>query len=123
MTISAIIFLIGRIMFGGYFIMMGVNHFANSKMLAGYASSKNVPMPSRAVHISGLMILLGGIGVISNRYGIASLVMIIAFLIVVSFMMHSYWKNSDPMARMADMAHFYKNMALAGASLMLIASF
>ena len=49
--------------------------------------------------------------------------MIIAFLIVVSFMMHSYWKNSDPMARMADMAHFYKNMALAGASLMLIASF
>lgn len=123
MTTSAIIFLIGRIMFGGYFAMMGFNHFKNGKMLIGYAASKNVPMPSLAVYFSGLLILLGGIGIISNVYPVVSLALIIIFLLPVSFMIHSFWKNSDPMAKMADMTHFLKNMALIGAALMLIASF
>lgn len=123
MTTSAIIFLIGRIMFGGYFVMMGFNHFKNNKMLTEYAISKRVPNPSLAVYFSGFLILLGGIGVISKMYPIVSFALIIAFLIPVSFKMHSYWKNSDPMAKMADMTHFFKNMALIGASLMLIAYF
>lgn len=122
MTTSSIIFLIGRIIFGGYFVMMGFNHFKNSKMLIGYSISKKVPMPGLAVYFSGLLILLGGIGIISNMYPIVSLVLIIAFLIPISFMIHSYWKNSDPMAKIVDMTHFFKNMALIGASLMLIAS-
>lgn len=122
-TTSAIIFLIGRIMFGGYFVMMGLNHFGNHKMLTGYAASKGIPSPSLAVYVSGLLIFFGGIGIILNMYPLVSLVLIIAFLVPVSFMIHSYWKNSDPMAKMADMTHFFKNMALIGAALMLIASF
>ena len=123
MTTSAIIFLIGRIMFGGYFVMMGFNHFKNHQMLTGYSASKKVPMPSIAVYISGLLILLGGIGIISRMYPVISLALIIAFLLSVSFMIHSYWKNSDPMEKMVDMTHFFKNMALIGAALMLIAFF
>lgn len=121
-TTSAIIFLIGRIMFGGYFVMMGLNHFGNHKMLTGYATSKKIPMPSLAVYFSGILIFLGGAGIISGWHPIVSLVLIMAFLIPVSFLIHSYWKNSDPMAKIADMTHFFKNMALIGAALMLIAS-
>lgn len=120
MTTASIVFLIGRIMFGGYFLMMGFNHFRNHKMLTGYAASKAVPMPSVAVYLSGLLIFLGGAGVILNMYTKISFILIIAFLVPVSFMIHSFWKNSSPMERMADMTHFMKNMALAGASLMLI---
>jgi putative oxidoreductase len=123
MTTSTIIFLIGRIMFGGYFMMMGFNHFKNGKMLIGYSVSKKVPSPSIAVYFSGLLIFFGGLGVILNMYALWSLVLIIVFLLPVSFMIHSYWKNSDPMTKMADMTHFFKNMALIGAALMLIASF
>ena len=123
MTTSAIIFLIGRIMFGGYFTMMEFNHFKNNKMLTGYAASKGVPSPSLAVYFSGILIILGGAGIISGWYPIISLALIIAFLLPVSFLIHSYWKNSDPMTKMADMTHFYKNMALIGATLMLIVSF
>ena len=123
MTTSTIIFLVGRIMFGGYFVMMGFNHFKNNKMLTGYAASKGVPSPSLAVYFSGILIILGGAGIISGWYPIISLALIIAFLLPVSFLIHSYWKNSDPMTKMADMTHFYKNMALIGATLMLIVSF
>lgn len=103
--------------------MMGFNHFKNGKMLIGYASSKKIPSPSLAVYFSGILIFLGGAGIISGVYPVISLILIIAFLIPVSFMIHSYWKNSDPMAKMADMTHFFKNMALIGTSLMLISSF
>lgn len=122
-SVSAVIFLIGRIMFGGYFVMMGLNHFGNHKMLTGYAASKKIPSPSLAVYFSGVLIFLGGIGIISGWYPIVSLILIMVFLVPVSFMIHSYWKNSDPMVKMADMTHFFKNMALIGATLMLVASF
>ena len=123
MTTSAIIFLIGRIMFGGYFVMMGFNHFKNHQMLTGYSASKKVPMPSLAVYFSGLLIFLGGFGIIFGMYPVISLILIIAFLLPVSFLIHSYWKNSDPMAKMTDMTHFFKNMALIGAALMIISFF
>lgn len=103
--------------------MMEFNHFKNNKMLTGYAASKGVPSPSLAVYFSGILIILGGAGIISGWYPIISLALIIAFLLPVSFLIHSYWKNSDPMTKMADMTHFYKNMALIGATLMLIVSF
>ena len=122
MTTTIIIFLIGRVIFGGYFMMMGFNHFKNGKMLIGYSASKKVPMPGLAVYFSGAMIFFGGLGVILNMYSVWSLALIIAFLLPVSFMIHSYWKISDPMNRMTEMTHFLKNMALVGATLMLIAS-
>jgi len=31
-----ILLLLGRILFGGFFIMSGINHFTNVKMMAGY---------------------------------------------------------------------------------------
>ncbi len=103
--------------------MMGLNHFGNHKMLTSYTSSKKVPMPSLAVYFSGIIILFGGAGIISGWYPIVSLILIMIFLAPVSFLIHSYWKNSDPMAKMADMTHFFKNIALIGAALMLISAF
>ena len=43
------LFVLGRILLGGYFIMSGFNHFKNLGMLTGYAQSKGVPMPKAAV--------------------------------------------------------------------------
>lgn len=47
------VFLIGRILFGGFFLYNGINHFKNRNMLAQYAGAKNVPMPEAAVMASG----------------------------------------------------------------------
>ena len=37
MEIMEIIVLVGRILFGGFFIVMGINHFQNLAMMSGYA--------------------------------------------------------------------------------------
>ena len=57
-----ILLLIGRLIFGGYFLMNAWNHFYNLEGLTGYAKSKGVPSPRAAVFVGGVLLLLGGLG-------------------------------------------------------------
>lgn len=116
-----ILFLIGRILFGGFFLMNGFNHFKNAGGLTQYAASKGVPSPKTAVYLTGLMLLLGGLGVILGIYTELSLWLIIVFLVLTSFKMHAFWSITDPTAKMPEQIHFMKNIALAGAGLMMLA--
>jgi uncharacterized membrane protein YphA (DoxX/SURF4 family) len=115
-----ILFLIGRILFGGYFLMNGMNHLFKSAGLAGYAASKGVPQPKLAVFSSGLLILFGGVAIILGVYILYAVGALALFLIPVSFMMHAFWKISDPMQKIMEQVNFMKNMALLGAALMLL---
>lgn len=113
--------MIGRVVFGVYFLMNGINHlFSKTDMLMGYAQSKGVPSPKLAVYLSGLLIFLGGLGMLLGIYVELSLWLIAVFLLFVTFKMHQFWKVDEPMARMSEMVNFTKNMALLGATLMLL---
>ncbi len=115
------LFVLGRVLLGGYFIMSGYNHFKNVNMLTGYAQSKGVPMAKEATLLTGLMMLLGGLGVLLGIYIQLSVLLLAIFLFVTTFKMHQYWKVTDPMARMGEQVNFYKNLGLLGAVLMLLA--
>ena len=39
------LFVLGRILYGGYFVKAGLNHFQSLAMLSGYAGMKGVPAP------------------------------------------------------------------------------
>lgn len=116
-----IILLIGRILFGGFFVMNGINHLVKSDMLTVYAQSKGVPAAKVTVLLTGLLILFGGLGVILGVWIEWAVLALVIFLVGVSFKMHNYWADQDPNMKMANMVNFTKNMALAGASLMLLA--
>ncbi len=113
------LFVLGRILYGGFFIKAGINHFMSLQMLSGYAGMKGVPMPKVAVMLSGLLIVVGGLLVVLGfhpRYGLAS---IILFLAPVSLMIHTFWSDADPMQKLNNQVNFEKNVALAGAALMM----
>ena len=114
------LFVLGRILLGGYFIMSGVNHFKHLWMLTGYEQSKGVPRPREAVLLTGLMLLLGGLGILLGIYIELSVLLLSVFLVVVTFQMHQFWKITDGMARMGEEVNFKKNMALLGAVLLLL---
>ena len=117
-----ILFLLGKIIFGGYFIYNAYGHFANLDALTGYAQSKKVPMPKTAVIITGIMLLIGGVSIISGQYVFIGLWLLIIFLVVTSILMHPFWKLADDMQlKMSEKINFTKNMALVGALLMLAA--
>ena len=117
-----ILFLVGRIAYGGFFFLSGLKHFTHLEPETAYARSKGIPAPKLAVIGSGILIVLGGLGVLSGIYMMASLALIILFLVPVTFTMHAFWADADPNMRTADEIEFGKNMALLGAALMLFAA-
>lgn len=115
-----IIFLIGRILLGGYFIYNGYNHFAGLPALTGYAKSKGVPMAKEAVIVTGLMMIFGGATILTGLSMDLGLIVLAVFLIITSIMMHPFWKTTDPMAKMGEQINFTKNLALAGSLLIIL---
>lgn len=115
-----ILLLIGRIVFGGYFIMAGFNHFANLETMSGYSKSKNVPLPRLAVAGTGVMLIVGGLSVVLGVLPVLGLLLLILFLVPTSFMMHNFWTIEDPMQRMGEQVNFLKNTGLTGASVALM---
>ncbi|MEK7635590.1 MAG: DoxX family membrane protein [Patescibacteria group bacterium] len=115
-----ILFFIGRLLLGGYFIISGINHFTKLGMLEGYTQSKGVPMPKAAVIITGILLLLGGLGILLGVYVEWAILALVIFLVSVTFIMHAFWKVQEPNMRMSEMVHFMKNLALLGALLMLL---
>ena len=113
-------FLIGRIIYGGFFVYNGINHLRNREAMAQYAASKQVPMPEASVVASGLALIAGGTSVIAGAQPKLGLTAILGFLSVVTPTMHDFWRQEDPGERMNNMIHFSKNMALLGAALALM---
>ncbi len=113
------VFLIGRLIFGGFFVMNGINHFTQKKALTEYAKSKHIPSPEFAVTFTGALIFASGVSIILGIFTSIALFGLIVFLFIVSFTMHAFWKDTDPTVRMNHYLGFMKNMALLGASLMM----
>jgi putative oxidoreductase len=109
-------FLLGRLLFGGYFIFSGIHHFQQKREMAQYAASKHVPKPDWAVQATGAMLIAGGTSILLGLKPKLGAAAIIGFLAGVSPVMHDFWKQQDPQQKMNEMVNFTKNLALVGAA-------
>lgn len=115
------IVLVGRILLGGFFLYNAFNHFAGLNMMSGYAASKGVPAPKLAVGGSGVLLLVGGLSILTGYQPVIGVIAVVLFFVGVTPMMHAFWKASDPQVKMMERVQFTKNIAILGASLMLLA--
>lgn len=109
--------LVGRILFSLIFILSGVGHFAQREQMVGYSKMKGVPAAELMVPLTGLMILAGGVMVAAGIYADLGALILVAFLLPTAYLMHAFWKETDPMQKMVENAMFMKDVALAGAAL------
>ncbi|MGK5628326.1 DoxX family membrane protein [Streptomyces sp. URMC 123] len=116
-----ILVLIGRILFAALFLASAANHLAQRKAMAGYAAAKGVPAAGAAMAAGTLVLLLGGLSVLLGIWADLGALLLAVFLVPTTVLMHAFWKEDDPGARQQEMIHFQKDLALAGASLMLFA--
>lgn len=114
------LFLIGQILFGGFFVVMGLMHFMKMKMMLNMAQSNNVPMAKLAVPVTGLMLILGGLSVFFNAYLYIGGWLLIIFLLSAAMKVHHFWNIQDPNMKMVQMQFFMRNMAFTGAVLMIM---
>lgn len=114
------LFLVGRILYGGFFVLAGIGHFRKVEAMAPYAAMKKVPAPKLAILGSGLLIILGGLSMILGYRPEWGVLFISLFLVPVSFSMHNYWTDTDPQVRQGNETNFRKNIALLGAAWMIL---
>jgi uncharacterized membrane protein YphA (DoxX/SURF4 family) len=115
------VLIIGRVLFALMCVNGGINHFTKLAPMTGYAQFKKVPAAKLGVIVSGLMLLLGGLGVILGVYMDLSAILLAVVLVAMSVMMHDFWK-ADAAAKQSEMIGFFKNISMAGASLIIFAA-
>jgi len=115
------LFLLGLLLFGVTLAFMGLNHFMDVDTMAGYAEFKGLPAPRFSVIASGLVLVLGGLGVAAGAFPVLAAGALAAFLLISAVTMHDFWSIDDPEERQSEMTSFLKNVYGAGAALALLA--
>ena len=118
-----VVVLIGRILFAPLFLVSATGHFTQTAGMTAYTSSKGVPAARVAVLGGGVLLALGGLSVLLGIWPDLGALLLVVFLVPTALMMHPFWKESEAQAKQNEQVHFFKDTALAGASLMLFALF
>jgi putative oxidoreductase len=115
------VFLLARLLFGGVLAFMGLNHFMDIEGMAGYAEMKGLPAPRLSVVASGVMLVLGGLAVITGAFVVLGAGAIAVFLLGSAVVMHDFWTVEDDQQQQTEMTQFLKNTVMAGAALAFLA--
>ena len=75
------VFVLGRMIFGGFFAYSGFKHLQHRQNMGQYAASKGVPASEPAVQASGALLLAGGVSVMMGFRPHQGLAAIVAFLV------------------------------------------
>ena len=105
---------------GGYWLMASFNHFKNLNYMSEYAKARGAPSPKLAVAGTGVILLVGGLSMLLGVHPVVGIILLIVFLLGLSFQIHSFWKVDDAQMKQIDMINFTQNMALVGKLLMFL---
>jgi putative oxidoreductase len=114
---NEVIILVGRLMFALIFILAAPRHFSHEGIQ--HAADLGVPMARLLVPLSGVMALLGGLSIALGYKAPLGAWLLVGFLVPVTFMMHGFWKQTDPVTVHVQQAMFVKNLAMLGAALLI----
>jgi putative oxidoreductase len=114
-------FLIGRLIVGVFYLYNAGNHFFRLQAMTEYAESKRVPYARALVLVAGVLLLVGGLCILSGFRPTVGVISLVIFFLPVMYQMHAFWKVDDPRAQMAEIVNFTKDAALMGSALMFLA--
>ncbi len=117
-----VLFLIGRILFVALFLGSAYGHLTNTDQMAGYAESRGVRPGKLAVLGTGVQIGLGALLVLLGLWMDLGFILLALFLLATAFLMHPFWREADAQSRYMEQVQFMKDLALAGAAIMLLAA-
>jgi putative oxidoreductase len=116
-----VVALIGRILFSALFLGSALGHLTQTEAMAGYAGAKGVPQPKLAVLASGVLMAAGALLVLLGVWLDLGALLLVVFLVPTALLMHRFWQETDPATRQNEMVQFQKDLALAGAALLILA--
>ncbi|HXZ82033.1 MAG TPA: DoxX family protein [Terriglobales bacterium] len=118
-TTMKVLLLLGRLLFGGFFLGSGLNHFVHHTALAEMVAAAGYPLPELAVIGSGVLIFLGGASILLGAWPRVGAWLIVIFLVFVTPLVNNFWADvNNPQQFADDLNNFTKNVGLLGGVLM-----
>jgi putative oxidoreductase len=118
---SNIVSLFGRVLLSAIFIFFGFSKIFAFPMFAGMLASKGFPLATVAMVVAIAIEVLGGLAILAGFQTKIVSWIVFLYLIPTTFLFHNFWALQG-MARMDNMAHFMKNLAIMGGLLLLAAN-
>ena len=110
------IWLIGRVVLGGLFMMSGIGKLMGPDQFAASLVKNGIPesIAPMLAWLGAIVETIGGLFIVLGFATSWASLVLIAFTIAAAFIAHRFWQAA-PDARMTQIAHFEKNMMIAGA--------
>ena len=110
-------------MFGMLFVASALGHLTQTSSMADYAESKGVPSAYAATQATGVALAIGAGSVMFGLFADVGALILLVFLLATAFMIHSFWNEPEGEAKITVQTQFMKDVALAGAALVMFAYF
>jgi uncharacterized membrane protein YphA (DoxX/SURF4 family) len=118
------LWLIGRILYCSLFIAAGIGQLVDLEGSTRYAESRGIGASARAgVIASGIAFVVGAVSVVLGIWGDLGALLLIVTLIPLTFLMHKFWAERDPLDRQNQLSLFMKNIALIGGAVLIFSWF
>jgi putative oxidoreductase len=115
--------IVGRVLFALVFWQNGYRQLAHRANSVAYAKSFGAPYPEVSVPVTGVIMLAGGTLLVLGVWPDLAVLALAAFLLAAAFVAHRYWEETDFGMRAGQEAQFMKNIAMAGACLVMFVYF
>lgn len=112
--------LVGRCMIAAIFVLSGVQKLQNWQSSALYMAQHGVGVVQPLLALAIIVEIGAGLGLVIGFRTRLMALMLFAFTLAVSFVMHDFWTMGDPDLARTEAQLFAKNMAIAGGLLVLV---
>jgi putative oxidoreductase len=117
---EAIAPLLGRLILAWFFLSEAWRYADDWTGTTTLMAMKDVPAPGILLFIAFAAMIMGGVSVLVGWKTRLGALVLFAFTLVSTIMMHDYWTISDASARQEDYEIFARNLAIAGGLLLLV---
>jgi putative oxidoreductase len=112
--------LIGRAMLAWFFLSAALDYAGRWHATITLMAMQGVPAPPLLLAVGIIVMLIGGISLLLGFHARYGAMLLFAFTLLASILMHDYWDIKDTVTRAADYEIFVRNIAIAGALLFIV---
>jgi putative oxidoreductase len=111
---------IGRLALAWFFLSDAYMRALQWNSTIAWMAAKHLPAPAILLFVSLAAMILGGLSLMLGFRAKAGALVLFAFTVVTTILLHNYWVIQDAAERMADYEIFIRNIAIAGGLLLVL---
>jgi putative oxidoreductase len=119
---SSFFMLIGRLLLAVLFLVSVYGKVYGYDATVAYMASKNLPAIPLLLGLAIIIEFLGGLSLLLGYKVRFMAIILILYLIPVTYFMHNFWTAQDPHEQNMQMFHFLKNVAIIGGLFYVVAN-